>query len=335
MKTAMQNVAPLAPLAHGGSADATELLLPDAAVPALAAGREGWSARAADYLALTKPRVLVLVLFTVAAGAFLGAGGVPGWELLLHALLGTTLVAAGASALNQYLERGSDARMHRTEGRPLPAGRLHPAEVLTFALTAGLSGIVYLALALPQPAAAAVAAGTFIGYVFVYTPLKRKTTLNTLVGAVPGALPPVIGWAAVRGSVGTEIVPLFAILFLWQVPHFLAIAWIYRQDYDRAGLRMLTVVDEDGTLSGRQMVSYSLALIPASLAPAVTGVAGPVYLAGAVFLGLAFLGSCVGFARAPSLPAARRVLRASLIYLPVLLGLFLLDGISGPLAGRP
>jgi protoheme IX farnesyltransferase len=289
-------------------------------------------ARLADYVQLLKPRVLVLVLFTVATGAILAAGGAPSWAVVVHTLIGTTLVAGGASALNQWLERDTDALMRRTENRPLPGGRLQSVEVLALAGTLGVSGIAYLAVALYQPYAALVAAATFLSYVFLYTPLKRKTTLNTLVGAVPGALPPVIGWTAVRGSLDAEAVALFVVLFLWQVPHFLAIAWIYREDYARAGLRMLPVVDPEGILSGRQMVSYCLALIPASLAPVLLGRAGPLYLMGALVLGLGFLNCAVGFARGSSVPRARRVMRASLIYLPALLALLLLDGLSAPLA---
>src|SRR5439155_17386895 len=184
--------------------------------------------RLADYLMLTKPRVAILVLFTVACGSLLAAGGSPDWLLLCHTILGTALVAGGASALNQLLERDSDGLMWRTENRPLPAGRLLPMEVLLFGAALGGAGVAYLALVVRQPLAAVVATITFLSYVFVYTPLKRRTTLNTLIGAVPGALPPVIGWVAVRGSFDPEIVSLFVVLFLWQVPHFLAIAWIYR-----------------------------------------------------------------------------------------------------------
>jgi protoheme IX farnesyltransferase len=281
--------------------------------------------RIADYVELTKPRVSVLVLFTVAAGALLASRGAPNLALLLHTLCGTALVAAGASALNQYLERNSDACMRRTENRPLPSGRLQPVEVLVFGAVLGAGGIVYLMLALPQPLAAAVAGVTFVSYVFLYTPLKRLTTLNTLVGAVPGALPPVIGWAAVRGSLGPETAALFAIMFLWQVPHFLAIAWIYREDYARADLRMLPSLDPEGGITGRQMVSYCLALVPASLAPALLGQAGMLYAVGAVALGIVFLASAWQFTRKNTVRQARRVLRASLIYLPALLALLLLD----------
>jgi protoheme IX farnesyltransferase len=280
--------------------------------------------RVADYLALTKPRVALLVLFTVAAGGLLAAAGSPDWVVLGHTLFGTALVAAGASALNQFLERDSDGLMWRTENRPLPAGRLLPIEVLLFGSLLGAAGIGYLAFMVRQPLAALVAAITFLSYVFVYTPLKRKTTLNTLIGAVPGALPPVIGWLGIRGSFDWEIGSLFVVLFLWQVPHFLAIAWIYREDYRRAGLCMLPVVDRDGGMSARQMAGYCLALIAASLMPPLVSRAGPLYLAGAVLLGAGFLGFALAFWRQRSLARARGVLRASLIYLPALLALLLI-----------
>jgi heme o synthase len=282
--------------------------------------------RAADYLDLTKPRIALLVLFTVAAGVLFASGPSLDIWLLINAVSGTALVAAGASALNQWLEHDTDARMQRTENRPLPSGRLQPIQALVFGWLLGIVGVVYLAIALPTPWAAVLAAITFIGYVFAYTPLKPRTTLNTLVGAVPGALPPIIGWVAVRGSISGEAIALFLILFLWQVPHFLAIAWIYREDYGRAGLKMLPVVDGSGLMTGQRMIGYCLVLIPASLLPVTGGVAHPVYFAGAVLLGLMFLGSSVWFYRDRSLKSARRVLRASLLYLPGLLLILLLDG---------
>jgi protoheme IX farnesyltransferase len=288
--------------------------------------------RVRDYLELTKPRIAVLVLFTVAAGALLATRGPFDVALLIHTLLGTALVAGGASALNQYLERHSDALMRRTENRPLPAGRLQPAEVVLFGVVLGVTGVAYLAVALPSPAAALVAAVTFVSYVFIYTPLKRLTPLNTLVGAVPGALPPVIGWAAVRGNVGPEVFALFLIVFLWQVPHFLAIAWIYREDYRHAGLKMLPVVDRDGVLTARQMATYCLALLCISLAPVVLGSAGPFYLTGATLLGVGFLLRTLSFRRDKSEAQARRVLRASLIYLPTLFALLIVDGLGNPVA---
>lgn len=299
------------------------------AVPIDSEAMQGDHTRLADYVMLFKPRVAVLVLFTVAAGAMLAARGVPEYPVeLFHTLFGTALVAAGASALNQFLERHSDALMLRTENRPLPAGRMLPGEVLIVGVGLGLVGVLYLALTLHQPWAALVAGFTYLSYVFLYTPLKRKTPLNTLVGAMPGALPPVIGWVAVRGKLDPEAVALFLIVFLWQVPHFLAIAWIYREDYARAGLCMLPVLDRDGIETGRQMVRYCLVLIPASLVPVALGLAGPLYLVGALGLGIAFLTYAIGFVRASSNLQARRVLRASLIYLPGLLALLLLDGMS-------
>ncbi len=279
--------------------------------------------RVADYVELTKPRVAVLVLFTVAAGAWLAARSDLDLLLALHTVAATALVAAGASALNQLIERHTDARMRRTENRPLPAGRLQPLEVLLFGLALGTTGLTYLGLATRQPLCVMVAAVTFVLYAFVYTPLKRVTTLNTLVGAVPGALPPVIGWTAVRGSLSPEAGLLFALLFLWQVPHFLAIAWIYREEYGRAGLRMLPVVDRTGKVTGRQMVLYCLVLVLTSLLPVVYGQAGPVYFTGALLLGLLFLRRTLGFAFDVSNAQARRVMRASLLYLPLLLALLL------------
>jgi protoheme IX farnesyltransferase len=278
-----------------------------------------------------------MALFTVAVGALL-AGGLQIHPLvLLNTLIGAGLVAAGASALNQWLERRIDARMARTENRPLPAGRLDPREALAFGVLLGVGGAVYLLLSLGRWEAAAVAAATFFLYVGVYTPLKTRTTLNTLVGAVPGALPPLIGWAAVRG-LSWEAAPLFLILFLWQLPHFLAIAWIYRDQYARAGLQMLPVDDRTGRGTAWRMIGYCVALLAASLTPLAGGTVGWVYVIGAVLLGLGFLATAWSFGRTPSKATARRVLRASLVYLPGLLALWLL-GCRGEesaiSAGRP
>ncbi|HZU38994.1 MAG TPA: heme o synthase [Gemmataceae bacterium] len=283
--------------------------------------------RAADYLELTKPRIAVMVLFTVAVGAILAAGGMIWWWPLVHVLVGTALVAAGGSTLNQVIERHTDSLMRRTENRPLPAGRIRPIEAATMGLLLGVAGIVYLAATLPQPLAALLGGLTFVCYVFVYTPLKRRTTLNTLIGAIPGALPPVIGWAAIRGSIDREAVVLFSIIFLWQVPHFLAIAWIYREDYHRAGLRMLPDQPGGAAVAGRQMVVYSAALLATSLVPVGLHSAGLVYLVGASALGLMFLVYAFGFVWMPSIARARRVLRASLVYLPALLALLLVNAV--------
>jgi protoheme IX farnesyltransferase len=281
--------------------------------------------RLADYVALTKPRVAVLVLFTVAAGALLAGGGTVSLLVVFHAVFGTALVAAGASALNQWIERHTDARMRRTADRPLPSGRLLPVEALVLGALLAVVGVAYLACTLSNPSAALAAALTFAGYVGVYTPLKPRTALNTLIGAVPGALPPVIGWCAVRSPFTLEAVNLFLVLFLWQVPHFLAIAWIYREDYARAGLCMLPVIDRRGRRTGQQMVLYCLSLVLVSMAPVLWAEAGVLYFVGALALGAAFLATTLRFQRAPSLAHARRVLRASLWYLPGLLALLLLD----------
>ncbi len=219
--------------------------------------------------------------------------------------------------------------MVRTENRPLPAGRLHPLEVMAFGLICGIGGLAYMAVVVRQPLTVAIAAFTFVTYVWLYTPLKRVTTLNTLIGAVPGALPPVIGWTAIRGTLDVEAVLVFLILFLWQVPHFLAIAWIYREDYSRAGLRMLPVVDPTGSSTGWKMVGFCIALVLVSLAPAVLVHAGWVYAVGALLLGGHFLASTLAFLREASTRQARRVLRASLFYLPLLLALLLLQGVTG------
>ena len=285
--------------------------------------------RLADYVELAKPRVLVLVLFTVGTGVVLAAGRDISFLVLLHTVLGTALVAIGASSLNQWYERDSDALMRRTEKRPLPSGRLQALEVFVFGLALGAGGVLYLALTLSHILSALIAAVTFILYVAVYTPLKRRTTLNTLIGAVPGALPPLIGWCAVRGEWTREAGVLFLILFLWQIPHFLAIAWMYRAEYARAGLLMLPGTDSDGRRTSQNMILYCLALLVVSLQPVLYGDAGLLYLGGAVLLGLAFLAAALGFRRSRSYCQARRVLRASLLYLPGLLALLLLDRALG------
>jgi heme o synthase len=278
-----------------------------------------------DFIELTKPRIAVMVLFTVAIGALL-AHSVPFDSLqLLHALVGTALVASGASALNQWLERHSDAQMRRTENRPLPAGRLTTAEVLSFGIVLSVLGLGYMVCLMTHLLAAMLTAVTLFSYVLVYTPLKRRTTLNTLVGAVPGALPPVIGWTAMTGTLDVPALVLFLIVFFWQVPHFLAIAWIYREDYARADLKMLPAVDADGTVTGRQMFLYCVALIPVSLLPVVLREASAMYGFGALVLGVFFLKSVCGFLAEPTQPQARKVLHASLLYLPCVLALMLVE----------
>ena len=278
-----------------------------------------------DFVELTKPRIGVMVLFTVAIGALLVKPDSLDLVQLVHALVGTALVASGASALNQWLERHSDAQMRRTENRPLPAGRLTAAEVLAFGLTLGVGGLGYMFILMTHPLAAVLTAVTFLSYVFVYTPLKPKTTLNTLIGAVPGALPPVIGWTAMTGTLDSAALVLFLIVFFWQIPHFLAIAWMYREDYARAGLKMLPVVDADGAATSRQMLLYAWALIPISLLPVLMNGASMMYAFGALGLGIFFLRSVWGFVTTPTIGQARKVLHASLIYLPCVLVLLLLE----------
>ena len=281
---------------------------------------------AADFVALTKPRVVLMVLVTTLMGYDVALTGPADYLRMIHLLIGSLLAAGGTLALNQYRERDLDARMDRTRARPLPAGRLQPLEAWLFGVALTLLGTAYLA-ALVNPLVALVTLATTILYLFAYTPLKRRTPLCTLVGAVAGALPPVAGWAAARGDVAPGAWVLFAILFLWQLPHTLAIARLYRDDYARAGVRVLPVVDPDGASTERQVVLACVALVSVSLLPAVAGWTGPIYLAGALVLGLAFSAVGVEQALVPSPRAARHVLLASLIYLPLLLGLMAFDRI--------
>ena len=281
---------------------------------------------AVDLVALTKPRVVLMVLVTTLMGYDVALTGPADYLRLIHLLIGSLLAAGGTLALNQYRERDLDARMDRTRARPLPAGRLQPLEAWLFGVALTLVGTAYLA-ALVNPLVALVTLATTILYLFAYTPLKRRTPLCTLVGAVAGALPPVAGWAAARGDVAPGAWVLFAILFLWQLPHTLAIARLYRDDYARAGVRVLPVVDPDGASTERQVVLSCVALVSVSLLPAVAGWTGPIYLAGALVLGLAFSAVGVEQALVPSPRAARHVLLASLIYLPLLLGLMAFDRI--------
>jgi len=294
---------------------------PDAA---LRAARGPLGPRLRGYVELTKPRIAFLALVATAAGFHLGAPGAVDAAVLVQTLLGTALVGGGASALNQWLERATDARMARTAGRPLPTGRLVPGEALAFGLGLAVAGVAHLA-AHVNLVAAAIALATLASYVLVYTPLKRRTSLATVVGAVPGALPPVLGWAAAAGEVQAGAWALFAIVFLWQLPHFLAIAWIYRDDYAGAGFPTLPAIDSDGSVAGRQIAVGCLALLPASLAPTLLGVAGPLYFLGAFALGLGFLGLGLALALARSRPLARRLFVGSVLYLPALLALMTLD----------
>jgi protoheme IX farnesyltransferase len=281
------------------------------------------STRVADFLELTKPRITMLVLITTAVGYAVAWSGRFDGVTFAALIVGTALVSGGASALNQYFEREFDGRMARTRSRPLPSGRLLPSEALLFG--ALVSGCGLLLLVAAGWLTFLLGAAALASYVFAYTPLKRVTSLCTVVGAVPGAIPPMMGWAAARGSLGAGAWALFGVLFLWQLPHFLAIGWMYREDYARGGFPMLTVTDTEGRSTGRQMVLYSAALLPVTLAAGSLSSAGPVYLAGALLLGGAFLGFALAFARAKSLSAARWLFLASVLYLPALLGLMVFD----------
>lgn len=288
------------------------------------AARGGLRALTADLAELVKSRIAGMVAVTCAAGFVLGSAGAIDGVLLAHALVGTTLVAMAGGALNQVLEREFDARMERTSDRPIPGGRIGADAALALGALLALTGLAQLALAVDL-LTALLGAATLAGYLFVYTPLKRVTSLATVVGAVPGAMPPVMGWTAARGELDAGAWALFGILFLWQLPHFLAIAWMYRHDYARGGFPLITVDDPDGRRTGRQALLWAAALVPVSLAPAALGLTGVIYFLGALSLSLAFFGAAVAFARARSHPAARRLLLVSVLYLPAILAVMLAD----------
>jgi heme o synthase len=280
--------------------------------------------RVADFIELTKPRLVMMIGLTTLLGYHLGAPGRIDWLRLVVTLVGTALAAGGTMALNQYYERDLDARMYRTRGRPLPDGRIEPRDALVFGSVTTVGGLVLLLVAV-GPLPAAVTALTSVSYLFAYTPLKVRTSLCTLVGAVPGALPPLTGWAAASGTLDVGAWSVFAIMFLWQIPHSLAIAQMYRDDYARAGFRLLPVVDRDGGGTIRQILTYSLALLGVGMLPTVIGLAGPIYFVASIALGAAMLASAVRLARSGALADARRLMFASLIYLPVLFMLMAAD----------
>lgn len=273
---------------------------------------------------LVKARLTFLVLLTTLVGFYLGSRGAIDFWLMVHALAGTALLACGAAALNQLWEREHDALMERTADRPLPSGRLQPDTVLILGGLASMGGLVYLALAV-NLLTSVLGAATLGSYVFIYTPLKRVTWLNTAVGAIPGALPPLMGWTAARDELTGEGWALFAILFFWQIPHFLAIAWMYRDEYEKAGFVMLPSVDPDGSRTGRQAVSHTLGLLTVSLLPFLFGLTGRFYLLGAFILGIAFVYYAVKFSRDLTRPRARQLFFLSIVYLPVMLGLMVFD----------
>jgi protoheme IX farnesyltransferase len=287
----------------------------------------GTRQRLADFLALAKPRVVLMVVLTTLVGYYLGAAAELDYLRLLHLLVGTALAAGGTLALNQFLERDVDARMLRTRMRPLPDGRLQPGEAAAFGSLVMFGGLAYLLVAV-GPGATAITAATAALYLGVYTPLKQVSPFCTVLGAIPGALPPVAGWVAATGELGVGAGVLFAILFLWQLPHTLAIARLYRDDYERAGIRVLPVVDPDGGSTERQIVAGCLALHAAALLPTLVGLTGGVYFFGALVLGALFLVAGAAQALRPSVPAARRVVIASIVYLPLLLALMAFDKVG-------
>jgi heme o synthase len=281
-----------------------------------------------DYIALTKPRITWLILMSAAVGYFFGLHGVAfgqiNWWTMFHTLLGTGLIASGTAALNQWYEREADRHMRRTSDRPIPAGRLTAGRALAFGIALSVAGFAELAFFV-NLLSGTLGAVTLASYLFLYTPLKQRSWLSTTVGAFPGAMPPMIGFAAASGHLTAEAWVLFAILFLWQFPHFYAIAWMYREDYARAGIRMLPVVEPDGQRTANQIVLYGMLLVPVSLIPGFLGMSGKIYIFGAFALGLWFLYSGVRVAVDRTILRARSVLMASVIYLPLLYGLMLLD----------
>ncbi|HKV39930.1 MAG TPA: heme o synthase [Blastocatellia bacterium] len=298
----------------GPSGTETDFSAPAASTPA----------KIKAYLELTKPRITFLVVLTAAAGFCLGAKGSVSLFRLFGTLLGIALLSAGIGTLNQYMERGLDGLMNRTKLRPLPAGKLRSQTALRFGLLLSGLGILQLAVSISL-LTAALGVATFVGYLLAYTPLKTRSSLSTVVGAFPGAMPPLIGWAAARGTLGIEAWILFAILFLWQFPHFLAIAWMYREDYARAGIKMLPVVEPEGRITGQQIVTYTLMLLPVSMLPALVRLAGTAYLAGALGLGIVFLYFSARMAMVRTRGQARMLFRASILYLPALFILMVLN----------
>src|ERR1700722_11182132 len=285
---------------------------------------KGWTAVFAD---LTKARLTALVLLRAHVGSYFGWRGPMDYLLMFNALAATALVASGAAALNQVLEREYDAKMRRTQNRPLPSGRLQPTTVMLFGGITSVAGLVYLALAV-NLLTCVLGAVTLVSYIFIYTPLKRLTWMNTLVGAIPGALPPLMGWTAARNELSGEGWALFAILAFWQLPPFFAIAWMYRDEYAKAGFIMLPNVDADGKRTGQQTVSHTFALLIASLCPFVFKMSGMIYLVGAIILGAGFLFCAIQFSRQLTLARARQLFLASIIYLPLLLALMVWDKVK-------
>ena len=279
--------------------------------------------RTSAYFELTKPRIAFMLVLTSAAGFYMGSGGSFNWMLFFNAMLGITLLAFGVATLNQYVERDTDSLMERTAKRPLPSGRLGDIEALLFGGLLCIVAELYLGF-LVNGLTALLGMVVIVGYVLVYTPLKRKTSACTAIGAIPGAMPPLMGWTAASGEISVGALALFAILFLWQFPHFLAIAWMYKDEYAKAGILMLPVVEPEGKITARQIVIFTIMLLPMSLAPYFLGISGLIYLIGSVILGFWFLHASIKTARARTVPQARKLMFVSVLYLPLLYGLMVL-----------
>jgi len=278
----------------------------------------------AAYIELTKPRISTLVLVTTALGFFLGGKGIASWPLFFTTLFGAGLTCAGASALNHYLERDADSKMKRTQNRPLPRGIISPSNALSFGIILTLAGVILLSVRVNLLTAYLSLLTAFL-YVLVYTPMKRISWLNTTIGAIPGAIPPMGGWAAAAGQLDAGAWALFLILFLWQHPHFYAIAWMFKEDYRRAGFKMLPVIEKDGRRTFFQILLFAALLIPASTLPTILGISGRAYLYGALLSGIWLFVLGVMLSISKSFRSAQKLLRATVIYLPLLLFLIVLD----------
>lgn len=284
----------------------------------------GWRMRIGAFVELTKPRIAFMLVLTSAAAFYLGTKGAFDIVLFANAMVGIAILAFGVATLNQYIERATDGLMNRTKDRPLPSLRLAPAEALAFGLAQCAVAEVYLYF-LVNPLTAVLGLVVIVGYVLLYTPLKTRTSASTAIGAIPGAMPPLMGWTAAADEITVGAIALFVLLFLWQFPHFLAIAWMYREEYAKAGILMLPVVEPEGRITARQIVLFAIMLVPVSLAPFFLGFAGVLYLVGATLLGTWFLVESVRTARAKSVISARRLLLVSVLYLPLVFGLMVVD----------
>ena len=284
----------------------------------------GLKEKLAAFLELTKPRIAFMLVLTSAAGFYLGSKGNFDFLLFINSIIGITLLAFGVATLNQFIERRTDTLMERTAKRPIPTGKVSPTEALVFGLILTVSAEIYLAF-LVNPLTAILGLVVIVGYVLLYTPLKTKTSASTAIGAIPGAMPPLMGWTASANEITLGAWVLFALLFLWQFPHFLAIAWMYKEQYRKAGILMLPVVEKDGKLTAIQIVTFTLMMLPISIAPFFIGVAGYIYLVGASILGIWFLITSIKMAREKSVEQARKLLLVSVLYLPVIFALMVFN----------